>query len=152
MDWRERRGVVPDRGPEPAMVPLRPEPAVLLVEGDPVFRFVHGRLMRTLGAMVLTASNEEEALAVVQKIPLELILLDPGQCQLDGTGHAAERWRSLGRDTLLVAASHFLDRSARRFCLAAGFHGWCHKPLGARTIGPWIERARRQLVISPNVS
>ncbi len=81
---------------------------VLLVEDNPVNRIVGGEMLRSLGVDVVEAENGEEALAVLDRRPVDLVLMDVRMPVLDGyeaTRRLRDRESSAGRPRLPVVAT-----------------------------------------------
>lgn len=93
------------------------------------------------GLSVRTASNGEEALAVLSEMTPSLILLDMRMPVLDGWGFA-DRCRA--RDLTFPIVVMTAAESARRWAEEIGATGYIAKPFDVNELLQTIERYRRK--------
>ena len=113
--------------------PLR----VLVAEDNVVNQEVAVAILASAGHSAAVASNGREALALLEKEPFDLILMDVQMPELDGleaTAAIREQEKSTGRHIPIVAVTaHAMKGDAER-CLAAGMDAYAPKPLQAREL------------------
>ncbi len=129
--------------PAPASTP-RPGPPVLagiravVVEDDPDSRQYMEVVLAQAGAEVRATASGEQALAVLKREPIDILVADIGMPGLDG--HAVvRRLRELeaaaGRKAIpAVAVSAYAAAEDRHRALAAGYHGHVAKPVEPTTL------------------
>ncbi len=129
--------------PVPAWMP-RPGPPVLagvravVVEDDPDSRQYMEVVLAQAGADVRATATGEQALAVLTREPIDILVADIGMPGLDG--HAVvRRLRQLelaeGRKAIpAVAVSAYAAAEDRHRALAAGYHGHVAKPVEPTTL------------------
>jgi CheY-like chemotaxis protein len=108
----------------PTVIPSRGGPRVLLVEDDACFREITARQLAPIGAECLEAGTCAEALAIARSTRLDLIVLDAGLPDGEGSDVLVELRRSGMRGTpLLVYTARDLDAEERgRLTLGATIH------------------------------
>jgi CheY-like chemotaxis protein len=129
--------------PAPAWMP-RPGPPVLagiravVVEDDPDSRQYMEVVLAQAGADVRATASGEQALALLTREPIDILVADIGMPGLDG--HAVvRRLRQLelaeGRKAIpAVAVSAYAAAEDRHRALAAGYHGHVAKPVEPTTL------------------
>lgn len=117
----------------PPMPSMRPAGRVLVVEDHPVNRQITESLVSKLGCETLLAANGREALSLLEREPVDLILMDIQMPELDGLA-ATRQWREreqqLGRTRIPIVAvtAHALPQD-RKACQDAGMDDYLTKPL-----------------------
>ncbi|WP_295388421.1 response regulator [uncultured Thiodictyon sp.] len=104
--------------------------SVLLAEDDPINQEVSEGLLRAVGLEVAIANNGAEALAMVQRAPYALILMDMQMPELDGpvaTGLIRATPNGQRVPIIAMTANAFADDRER--CLAAGMDAFITKPV-----------------------
>ena len=140
----------PRLGPQAAPAsPQRLRGRVLLVEDNPVNQLVGQAMLQTLGLTVLQADDGEQALQVLARETVDLVLLDCQMPVLDGY-ETAHRWRETerlqGRPRLPIIAftANALSGDVAR-CFAAGMDGHLSKPFTqqqlAAALAAWLPAA-----------
>ncbi|MCA9654947.1 MAG: response regulator [Myxococcales bacterium] len=115
---------------------------VLVVEDNAVNQKVARRLVERLGAHVEVAGDGAEALAMLEALPFDLVLMDVQMPGMDGmTATAALRRREAGGRRLPVVAmtAHALSEDRER-CLAAGMDEYLTKPILRAQLRGVLER------------
>ncbi|MEX1361564.1 MAG: ATP-binding protein [Nannocystaceae bacterium] len=106
---------------------------VLVVEDNVVNQQVAQRMLERLGAHVEVAGDGEEALAMLQAVPFDLVLMDVQMPGMDGMTATAElRRREVGGASplpIVAMTAHVLPEDRER-CLAAGMDDYVTKPIG----------------------
>lgn len=104
----------------------------LVVDDNPVNRIIAGNLLKSLGLTVLDAEEGLQALAILERRAVDLVLMDcdmPGMDGYEATKRICDREARLGLPRLLVlaiTANAFEDDVLR--ALAAGIDGHLPKP------------------------
>ena len=119
---------------------------ILLVEDNAVNRKVAALMLRSLGCDVRLATNGNEALAAVEKVDLDLILMDaqmPGMDGYEATRRIRAREQAQGRrHTPIVALTAHALLTDRERSLAAGMDDHLSKPVDIeelhRTVRRWV--------------
>jgi signal transduction histidine kinase len=112
---------------EPAL-----QATVLLAEDNPVNRLIAQEMLQQMGLTVLHADNGAEAMALLERRPVDLILMDCQMPVLDGyaaTRRIREREERLGlpRVPILALTADAFAEDAQR-AVAAGMDGYLTKP------------------------
>lgn len=113
------------------MVPERPL-QILLVEDNPINQKVAQRLLEKQGHLVMIAWNGKEALAQLQALSVDLVLMDVAMPEMDGletTAAIREQERGTDRHLPIVALTAHAMKGDREKCLAAGMDGYVTKPV-----------------------
>jgi len=105
---------------------------VLLAEDNPVNRLIAQEMLQAMGLTVLHADNGAEALALLERRPVDLVLMDCQMPVLDGyaaTRRIREREEHLGlpRVPILALTADAFAEDAQR-AIAAGMDGHLTKP------------------------
>lgn len=103
---------------------------LLLVEDEPVNRYVATELLRRHGFTILEAASGAEALDLLAARPVDAVLMDLGMPVMDGFKTTARiRALPVGADVPVVAlTANILPETVRR-CHAAGMAGFVSKPI-----------------------
>ena len=112
---------------------------VLVLDDEPDMRASYDRLLRRLGYRVIQAESRHEGLALVEALPLLLVISD---LKLrDGSGLdvvSAARDRPIRVPSIVVTA--FLSPDSRHAAFAAGASGFLAKPFAAADFAALVER------------
>ncbi|MEL6576472.1 MAG: ATP-binding protein, partial [Pseudomonadota bacterium] len=149
---RRRAGASPARS-APAHAPehpLRhPTATVLVAEDNRINRLVIGRLLEQAVGQVIFAETGEEAVALWQVHPPDLVLMDLQMPVLDGYGaaraiRAAEHETGRARVPIVALTANVLEDDRGR-CTAAGIDDFMDKPLRREALlqrlDHWLEDA-----------
>lgn len=114
---------------------------ILVVEDNPLKRVLVHDILEYRGFEVLTASNVDEARAVLHDCRPDLVLLD---IEIPGGGGEAVL-RTLRQDpsharTPVVALTAYAMQGDRERFLESGFDGYFSKPIDTRTFAEDVER------------
>ena len=139
----------------PAPAPTASAPAapaslqgeVLLVEDNPVNAMVARGMLEHLGLQVRSAEDGEQALAEMQRLRPDLVLMDCQMPHLDGW-QATRRWRALEQAGTsprlpIVALTANVVQGDRERCLAAGMDGYLPKPIDPTRLAEVLQRHLR---------
>ncbi len=129
----------------PEEEPVLPRLRVLLAEDNEINQELARELLEKRGHTVLVAANGREALAVLDRQPVDLVLMDVQMPELDGlAATAAIRQREQGTSEHLpiIALTAHAMKGDRERCLAAGMDAHVSKPLQA---GRLFEAVRNAL-------
>jgi signal transduction histidine kinase/ActR/RegA family two-component response regulator len=116
---------------------------ILLAEDNPVNQRVALRLLTSMGHQVQTACNGEEAVAAMERMEYDLVLMDCQMPKLDGYGATrAIRGLENGRRVPIVALTANAMADDRRRCLEAGMDDFLAKPVSKARLYDLIEGLR----------
>jgi len=121
--------------PSPARraVPERRGPLkILLAEDNPVNQRLAVRLLEKQGHSVLVAANGRQALALLERHPVDLVLMDVQMPDMDGleaTAAIREKEKGNGRRLPIVAMTAHAMKGDRERCLEAGMDRYLAKPV-----------------------
>jgi signal transduction histidine kinase/CheY-like chemotaxis protein len=118
---------------------------VLLVEDSPINQKVALRMLERLGYRADVACDGEEAVAVVQKIAYDVVLMDIQMPVLDGI-EATRRIRKSplpGRQPWIIALTAEALAGDEARCRGAGMDGYVSKPVSMATLAAAIEQGMR---------
>ncbi len=119
--------------------PLR----ILLVEDNPVNQLVATRMCEKLGYRIDVVGNGLEALAAVNQIPYDTILMDVHMPEMDGL-EATRRIRQIipeARRPWIIAMTASAMESDRQACFAAGMDSYTPKPVTMESLEGALNRA-----------
>jgi hypothetical protein len=116
--------------------------AVLLVDDDPVNRLVVDSLLREAGLHVALANDGIEAVELVARQPVDVILMDMQMPRLDGPD-ATRRIRQIPHAATvpIIALTANAFEQDRERCMAAGMDGFITKPIQAESLFAAVLRA-----------
>ncbi len=118
---------------KPAPLSFADRPLVLVVDDNPVNRFVARGLVESMGYEVAVASHGLEAIDQCRKLSPRAVLMDVDMPLLDGIGATRElrRLQRLGEvpPCAIVAATAGLPGLYAQRCMEAGMDGFLSKPL-----------------------
>jgi two-component system, sensor histidine kinase and response regulator len=110
---------------------------VLVAEDNPVNQMVAVGMLERAGHRVVVANNGREVLALLDREPFDVVLMDVQMPELDGletTAAIREQEKSSGAHLPIVAVTaHAMKGDAER-CLAAGMDAYLAKPIDAREL------------------
>jgi putative two-component system response regulator len=123
-------------------------PRCLIVDDEPRLRQVLMHLMRNDGFECVEAQNGEEAIAVLERQPVTLVMSDLRMPQLDGIALLREirgRWP----DTAVVLITAVADVEVAVSCLAVGAMDYLTKPFHLEEVRARVAQAleKRRLVL-----
>jgi signal transduction histidine kinase/ActR/RegA family two-component response regulator len=117
---------------------------VMLVEDDIVNQTVMEAMLRDLGVQVLTADSGEQALELMERRAVDLVLMDCHLPGIDGLT-TTRRWR--GKEARLerprvrvIGLTGDVYSGAREACLEAGMDDYLAKPASRADIGAVLAR------------
>jgi CheY-like chemotaxis protein len=105
---------------------------ILLAEDNPVNQKVAVHMLDRLGYRCDIASNGQEAVAMLLRMPYDLVLMDCQMPEMDGymaTRLIRKREEGSGRRTPIVAMTANAMREDRARCLESGMDGFIPKPI-----------------------
>ncbi|MDB4886432.1 MAG: response regulator receiver [Gemmatimonadetes bacterium] len=123
-------------------------PCCLIVDDEPRLRQVLMHLMRSDGFSCVEASNGEEALALLERHPVTLVMSDLRMPKMDGLEllrHTRARWP----DVAVVMITAVADVEVAVSCLAIGAMDYLTKPFHLEEVRARVDQAleKRRLVI-----
>ena len=116
---------------------------ILLAEDNPVNQRLATTLLERMGHSVVRASNGIEALAALEREPIDLVLMDvqmPGMDGYETTARIREQERSTGRHLPIVALTAHAMVGDRERCLEAGMDDYATKPIRPEELAAVLER------------
>jgi len=132
---------------EPASIPER-SARILVADDAAANRELVSAILTQLGAEAEVAHDGVEALAAVQVIDFDLVLMDMHMPEMDGL-EATRRIRALGGNHArlpIIALTANVQREQIQKCLDAGMNGHVGKPINiaelARTVAEWLDAGR----------
>jgi len=105
---------------------------VLLAEDNRVNQVITSRLLEKQGLFVLVANNGREAIEILSREPVDLILMDVQMPEMDGfeaTRRLRENEKQSGKHIPVLAMTAHSAPSYREKCLSAGMDGYLTKPV-----------------------
>jgi PAS domain S-box-containing protein len=136
--------VAPSKGPAPQAkaAPAQPAPApaaagqrplrILVAEDNLINQKLATKLLSNQGHTVLLAGNGREALAVLERETVDLVLMDVQMPEMGGfeaTARVRERERGTARHLPVIALTAHAMKGDREECLAAGMDAYVSKPI-----------------------
>jgi|GEM_PF-3217470 len=115
---------------------------ILVAEDNPVNQEHAMLLLQKWGHEALGVSNGREAVALFQKQPFDLVLMDVQMPEMDGVEAAMairEMEKTAGGHVPIIAITADVMESARQRCLKAGMDGCLLKPINAAGLRNMIE-------------
>jgi two-component system cell cycle response regulator DivK len=108
---------------------------ILIAEDNPINRELLRELLEIRGYMVAEACDGQEALAMVEQAPPDIMLLDIGMPLLDGFA-VVRKLRENPRFTSLpiVAVTAYAMQGDREKIMNSGFDGYLSKPVNAAAL------------------
>lgn len=128
-------------------------PRVLVVEDNAINQRIISMMLGKLGTEIIVAANGQDALALFEKIEIDLILMD---CQLplmngyEATAAIRDVEQTNGRKrTPIIALTASEAEADRQRCLAAGMDDFLPKPTGFSQLEKLLERWLKRDETSP---
>jgi CheY-like chemotaxis protein len=108
----------------------------LVVDDHPDSRELLAEILQTSGAGVVQCDSAASTIAVLESTPVHLLVADLGLPGTDGFALIREVRRMAGYhgDLAAVAVSAYSRPEDRDTALAAGFNGYCPKPVDPREL------------------
>jgi len=116
---------------------------ILLAEDNTVNQKLASRLLEKRGHRVVVAANGNQALDIVRKEKLDLIIMDVQMPEMDGleaTTAIRAMEKQTGRHLPIVALTAHAMTGDRERCLTVGMDGYVSKPIDAEELLAMIER------------
>lgn len=123
-------------------------PSLLITDDDRDFRETLQGVFETRGFRTLLASDGQEALEVIQREPVHLLLLDMHMPRLTGL-ETIRRLRTLQLDLPCILISAALDRQLEAEALAAHAFSVLAKPVRLPDITGVVAQAMKQVYCWP---
>ena len=115
---------------------------ILVAEDNPVNQRVATHMLGKLGYRCDIASNGQEAVDMLARIPYDLVLMDCQMPEMDGymaTRLIREREETAGGRTPIIAMTANAMREDRARCLDAGMDGFIPKPIALEELETALE-------------
>jgi two-component system sensor histidine kinase/response regulator len=128
---------------------------ILIVEDNEINQQVAVELLETAGYTTEVANNGEEAVALVQRTPYDLVLMDMQMPVMDGLAATIAIRKLPGLETLpIVAMTANAMRQDRDKCMAVGMNAFVAKPIDPEalleTLAVWIAPGNSGTVVRPH--
>jgi PAS domain S-box-containing protein len=123
-----RPAPLPPRPSEAALRPLR----VLLAEDNALNQMLVVRLLEKRGHQVVVAGNGHEALAALERQPVDVVLMDVQMPEMGGfeaTAAIRAREKAAGGHVPIIAMTAHAMKGDRERCLEAGMDQYVAKPI-----------------------
>jgi len=116
---------------------------ILLVEDDPVNRMVSTKILGKVGYDVLVAKNGKEALPILAREDIDLVLMDVEMPEMDGF-QTTRVIRSAEMETdfhiPIIALTAKVFKGEKEKCLEAGMDDYLAKPVSADSLKKMVEK------------
>jgi len=116
---------------------------VLIVEDDSITRTLLTEMLKRLGVELLTAEDGQEALEVVKKNKVNLVLMDIGMPRMDGM-EALVRMRKIAPFVPIIIISVWKDMEYQRIANENNVFHYIQKPFNLQELLSAVNRALRQ--------
>lgn len=114
---------------------------ILIAEDNVVNRELLRELLEIQGFEIFEACNGQEALAMIEEVRPDLLVLDLGMPVLNGFGAIQKIRANPAMASLpVLAATAYAMRGDREKTLEAGFDGYLSKPINPATLKAEIDR------------
>lgn len=126
-----------------APLPAVPGLRILLAEDSDVNQRLAVRTLEKHGHTVVVAADGRQALAVLERQPIDLVLMDvemPEMNGLEATVAIRAREKGSGGHLPIIAMTAHTDPEAAQKCLLAGMDEYVSKPLQMETLTPLLAR------------
>jgi signal transduction histidine kinase/CheY-like chemotaxis protein len=143
---RFQEAPAPSRAEAPAVAPALRGLRVLLAEDNVVNQRLAKRLLEKCGHIVYLAANGQEALAVLDREAVEVVLMDLQMPEMDGfqaTAAIRRSERSKGGHVPIVALTAHALTGDRENCLSSGMDGYLAKPYSGEELNRVLAEAMR---------
>jgi two-component system cell cycle sensor histidine kinase/response regulator CckA len=127
---------VPD---QPAVAPAQPI-RVLVVDDESMVRSLLRRLLERRGFTVEEACDGRSALALLERTPVDLIVLDMTMPDLDGA-EVVRRVRESGSKVPILLSSGYMEAKAEKALEQSMIQGFLSKPFSPTTLMEAVNRA-----------
>ncbi len=128
-----------------AVAPVQRQPLkILVVDDDPINNLMMEALMRERGDEVQSVQDGEEALALLDAEPFDVVLMDgrmPRMSGIEATRAIRERDLRSGQHTVIVAVTAHALKGDRETFQAAGVDGYVTKPILQKVLFQAIDAA-----------
>jgi PAS domain S-box-containing protein len=129
---------------------------ILVTEDNPINQVLTRDLLETRGHTVLVANSGKEALAILERQAVDVVLLDVQMPEMTGfevTARIRAQERDSGRRMLIVALTARAMKGDREQCLEAGMDAYLTKPISAEELCAAIEQlAAGRISSSPSAT
>jgi two-component system, sensor histidine kinase and response regulator len=125
------------------VAPGRRSLRILLAEDNEVNQELAVKTLQKRGHTVVVAGNGREALAVLERETVDLVLMDIQMPEMDGfaaTGEIRQREKATGAHMPIVALTAHAMKGDRERCLEAGMDAYVSKPLRVEELFETIAR------------
>jgi signal transduction histidine kinase/DNA-binding response OmpR family regulator/flagellar basal body-associated protein FliL len=128
---------------------------ILLVEDNKVNQILASKLLEKRGYLVSVAEDGERCLALLQALPIDLVLMDvqmPGMGGLEATRLIREKEKKTGEHLPIIAMTALAMQGDEQTCLEAGMDGYIAKPIKSQELFRSIEMMCPALVSPKSAS
>ncbi len=124
---------------------------VLLAEDNAVNRTLAIRLLEKHGHTVVVVENGRQALEVLERETVDLVLMDVQMPEMDGleaTAAIREKEKKTGNHLPIIALTAHAMKGDREKCLAAGTDDYLTKPIRTADLFAAIDRLRNAKTVA----
>lgn len=100
----------------------------MIVDDDFTSIVLFEEYLSATGAVIFTASNSKDALDIIHKHPVDVILMDLQLEDISGF-ILTSIIRDINPNIPIIAETAFASPDDRRKCIASGFNGYISKPI-----------------------
>jgi CheY-like chemotaxis protein len=148
---RFKEELEPKQSEAPALTPVLCGLRVLLAEDNPVNQKLAKRLLEKNGHIVFLAATGREALALLDREKIDVVLMDLQMPEMDGIQataaiRASEQLRG-GHVPIVALTAHAL-MGDREHCLANGMDGYLAKPYSSEELSHVLAEVLRVTVVT----
>ncbi|MEW6532099.1 MAG: response regulator [Thermodesulfobacteriota bacterium] len=125
---------------------------ILLAEDNAVNQKVAVKMLERMGHTVIVAQNGVEALDLLERQDVDLILMDiqmPDMDGLEATRTVREREKMSDSHVPIIALTAYAMKQDEERCLEAGMDGYISKPINAQELYETIEQVMRGRETAP---
>ena len=122
---------------------IAPPQRILLAEDNPVNQQLAIRFLQKMGHTVMLANHGKEALEILEKNSVDLVLMDVQMPEMDGfttTRAVREQEKTTGQHLTIIAMTARAMKGDRESCLAAGMDDYISKPVHRKELNQVIMR------------
>ena len=116
---------------------------ILVVDDEPLTRFLIGSILKRHGYHVIEAANGLEAQELVSKWRFDLVITDLNMPKMDGVELALQinaKWP----ETAVILTSGYFSQKAQKL-ISAGLAGFIYKPIERDVLIAKVQRAASRL-------
>lgn len=102
--------------------------SLLIIDDDSTSIFLFEEYLSETEVIVFSAQNKEEAMTLLEKHPIDVILMDIQLQDISGF-ILISQIRNLYPNIPIIAETAFASNEDKRKCISSGFNGFLSKPI-----------------------